>query len=232
MDQLQRITMSIYLNSSFKVGDTLQSVNCGDFEVLEILGWSKVLIRFIKTGYETFAQSPHIKAGSVKDITHPSRFGIGYLGVGKYKFSEGGKATLTTVLWKSMLERCYCPKFQNKMPTYRGCSVCPEWHNFQIFAEWVESNYPTDGVTYQLDKDLLVKGNKVYSPTTCTFLTRQQNVEVSKAKHYVFIDPEGEVVKVYNISKFCKDKDLTRENIGKVHNGKRRSHKGWTKYIL
>lgn len=69
--------------------------------------------------------------------------------------------------WLSMLERCYSSKFQTKKNTYVGCSVCDEWLTFSNFKRWFDSieNGYKDG--YQLDKDIIVKGNKVYSPSTC-----------------------------------------------------------------
>lgn len=76
------------------------------------------------------------------------------------------------IKWKTMLERCYSLKYQKKNPTYIGCSVCPEWRYFSAFRLWME-NQKWQGL--QLDKDLLVKGNKVYSPNTCCFLPQAIN---------------------------------------------------------
>ena len=74
--------------------------------------------------------------------------------------------------WKSMLERCYSAKFQAKNPTYIGCSVCEEWLTFSNFKKWMEAQ-PFEGK--QLDKDILISGNKVYSPEACVFISRQVN---------------------------------------------------------
>lgn len=69
--------------------------------------------------------------------------------------------------WSAMLERCYSEKTQAKRPTYIGCSVAPEWHLFSNFKRWMETQ---DWQGKELDKDLLVTGNKVYSPETCIFV--------------------------------------------------------------
>ena len=74
--------------------------------------------------------------------------------------------------WLAMIERCYSDNFQKERPTYRGCSVCAEWSKFSVFLEWMESK---DWSGKQLDKDLLVPGNKVYSPETCLFVTTEVN---------------------------------------------------------
>lgn len=69
--------------------------------------------------------------------------------------------------WICMLQRCYSEKFQEKRPTYKGCTVCKEWLTFSNFKAWMEGQ---DWKGKQLDKDLLVDGNKVYSPETCVFV--------------------------------------------------------------
>lgn len=69
--------------------------------------------------------------------------------------------------WKSMLERCYCEKFQSKRITYKGCWVCDEWLTFSNFKTWMEQQ---DWEGKQLDKDLLKEGNKVYCPEYCIFV--------------------------------------------------------------
>ena len=74
--------------------------------------------------------------------------------------------------WKSMLERCYSSKFHATRPTYVGCSVAPEWHSFMAFREWMEGE---DWQGMELDKDLLVPGNKVYGPDTCMFVSQNVN---------------------------------------------------------
>ena len=74
--------------------------------------------------------------------------------------------------WCSMLMRCYDAKYQSAYPTYIGCSVCDEWLFFSNFKAWMEQQ---DWIDKELDKDLLVKGNKVYSPELCVFVDRVTN---------------------------------------------------------
>lgn len=75
--------------------------------------------------------------------------------------------------WKDMLKRCYSDKFHSKRPTYKGCTVCDEWLTFSNFKSWMETQRWED---CQLDKDLLIEGNKVYSPETCVFVHRTVNM--------------------------------------------------------
>jgi len=82
-----------------------------------------------------------------------------------------------------MLERCYDPKYQLKKPTYVGCTVCEEWLNYQVFAEWYENNYKEiPNIKFQLDKDLMIKGNKVYSPKNCKLIPHYVNAFLTNNK--------------------------------------------------
>ena len=74
--------------------------------------------------------------------------------------------------WKSMLMRAYSQKYHAKRPTYIGVTVCEEWHSFMAFRAWMETQ---DWEGKQLDKDIIVPGNKVYWPATCVFVSSQIN---------------------------------------------------------
>ena len=73
--------------------------------------------------------------------------------------------------WVHMLERCYSERYQEKKPTYIGCTVCEEWLRFSNFKSWMETQ---DWEGKHLDKDLLVEGNKIYSPDTCILVYLSQ----------------------------------------------------------
>ena len=77
--------------------------------------------------------------------------------------------------WVGMLERCYSPKYHLKEPPYLKCIVCAEWRYFSKFKEWFEDSANGYQEGYELDKDILVKGNKVYSPNTCCFVPQELN---------------------------------------------------------
>lgn len=78
--------------------------------------------------------------------------------------------------WSSMLERCYSIKLQERYPTYKDVSVCNEWLTFSNFKSWMEQQ---DWEGKHLDKDLLVEGNKVYSPEDCVFINNMVNTFVT-----------------------------------------------------
>lgn len=75
-------------------------------------------------------------------------------------------------VWTNMLERGYSDGYKAHAPTYRDVSVCEEWHTFSTFKTWMEQQ-PWEGM--QLDKDILISGNKVYKPEACVFVPGRVN---------------------------------------------------------
>lgn len=109
-------------------------------------------------------------------LKSPTVYGVGYLDDEK-TVGNNGKHLLSYKCWQSMLERCYSNKFQEKCPTYIGCSVCESWKHYSIFKEWFDKNYyEIEGENIQLDKDILIDGNKLYSPDTCVFVPKKINI--------------------------------------------------------
>ena len=118
----------------------------------------------------------NFKKGNVTCPYEPRTCGVGYLGEGKYKARENGKNTDKYVIWHNMLNRCYNPKFHEREPSYKGCKVEDYLLNFQNMGEWIENNYyEVPGERMHLDKDILCKGNKVYSRETCIFVPERIN---------------------------------------------------------
>jgi hypothetical protein len=74
--------------------------------------------------------------------------------------------------WISMLKRCYSDVYQKQKPTYKEVTCCEDWLLFTNFAKWFKNHYV---IGYQLDKDILFKNNKLYSPETCIFVPREIN---------------------------------------------------------
>ncbi len=74
--------------------------------------------------------------------------------------------------WHNMLRRCYSPITHSRQPTYIGCTVVKSWHLFSAFRKWMLKQDYEGNV---LDKDILVRGNKVYSPSTCVFVPARVN---------------------------------------------------------
>lgn len=180
-------------------------------------------------GHRLEVQFARVARGGVKNREHPSVLGVGYLGYGEHGAIENGEKSKAYRVWECMLTRCYSNKYQERNPTYVGCTTHRDWHNFQVFAEWFKSNY-VEG--FELDKDIKVKGNREYSAKACMFVSAAKNTVEAKAKHYKFINPSGVAVDVYNLSDFCRKNGLDHGNMSAVHLGKVAHHKKWKKCKL
>ena len=82
--------------------------------------------------------------------------------------------------WLRMLARCYRESYLKNTPSYTNCEVCDEWKRYSNFEKWF--NNPSNGYKegYALDKDILIKGNKLYSPSTCCFVPNEINALLIK----------------------------------------------------
>ena len=171
-----------YLNEiSYRdcVGKVCKSLNSGDFKVLKYNNSENVEIKFTNTGFEMVAQLGHIRSGKVKDPYVPSVYNIGALGT-KYASTINGVHTKEYKLWTSMLERCYSGNSKNKYPTYEGCEVSDNFKSYEYFYGWCHKQVGFNNKDWQLDKDLLIKGNKVYDENTCVFLPNEINILLTK----------------------------------------------------
>ena len=101
----------------------------------------------------------------------PVMCGIGYHG--RDNVDCCSKAYLR---WHDMMNRCYNDKFHKRQQQYKECTVCEEWWNFCNFEKWYNEHcYTIEDETMDLDKDILFKGNKEYSPATCCIVPHNIN---------------------------------------------------------
>lgn len=99
--------------------------------------------------------------------------GVGINDVDDPIFNHDGTRSPFYEAWASMLKRCYSVKFKVRHPSYSECYCIEEWKYFSNFKSWMETQ---DWEGKQLDKDLLVPGNKMYSPETCVFVSKAVNI--------------------------------------------------------
>ena len=158
-------------------GKIFTSKGYGDFEVINHKNWRHVEIKFVDTNYVTTTRVDKVLSGAVRDRLSPSVFGVGILG--SKEFSSSDKQHR---LWTGMLQRCYCDKYQTNKPTYIGCTVSEYFKRYDNFHKWCENQIGFDQDGWQLDKDLLIKGNKMYSEDLCVFVPHEINLAIVTSK--------------------------------------------------
>lgn len=148
---------------------------------------------------------------------------------GKIWDNVKGKMIPSYIAWMSILSRCYSKSYQHQYKTYIGCSVCDEWLYFSNFKLWYDANC-IDG--WHIDKDILFKGNKIYSPQTCCCVPPEINVALTNSKskrgknligvheymrgrfvstyHKKYLGTSGSEKEIFLRYKFYKEQDLRR----------------------
>ena len=163
-----------------RLGETRNNNQGEVMFIIEYVNSEDITVQFKRTGemvkctYGTFVK------GEVKSHFTGSVYGVGITGLEPTR-DENGKMLDSYKCWQGMLKRCYSVKYQEKYQTYKGCSVCTDWLYYSNFKKWYDDNYyEIDGKISQLDKDILIKGNKVYSPNTCVFVPNFINTLFTK----------------------------------------------------
>ena len=111
-----------------------------------------------------------------REVVKPTVCGVGFNDVG-FQTKVDGKHIWQYKLWASMLKRCFDANCKQLQPTYEDVTCCSEWLSFANFFEWVnkEVGYKGKPVGFEIDKDIIVKGNKIYSPDACSLVPQAVN---------------------------------------------------------
>lgn len=155
-------------------GRSFSTKTSGDLIIVKYLNAKNVKVKFLDTGYETSTTMNNILNGRVKDYLLPSVFGVGVLGGANYS------QEYSCIMWRKMLQRCYDIATHERQPTYVNCSVSNNFKYYPYFKEWCEKQIGFGNKGWQLDKDLLIKGNTTYSEDTCVFVPREINTLLIK----------------------------------------------------
>ena len=162
------------------VGKILKSKNFGEFKVLKCNDSKNVEIQFLNTGYYKVAEMKEVRSGGIKDPYLPSIYGKGFVGTKYCTITENGKNKLEYETWSGVLKRCYSDARKKKRPTYKDCICSDNFNSYEYFYEWCNKQVGFGNEGWHLDKDLLVKGNKVYSEDSCVFLPVEINSALTK----------------------------------------------------
>jgi len=154
------------------VGDTFETKDSGTIRVIELLVGSKAVVEFDDGNTGTFHRA-NIVRGLVKNYMKPIIFNRGFLG------SPRTSKCRAYGVWSQMFNRCYSGKFQ----AYRDCTVNEVWYDFQVFRSWYEEQKNSSILGFELDKDILQRGNKIYCAELCQVIPANLNklLESSRA---------------------------------------------------
>lgn len=172
------------------VGKVFPTKNYGNLKITKYTNNSNIEVLFIDTGYVTTTELGKIKSGKVRDLMRPTIYGIGIIGT-KYPVSQNGIKLTEYTIWQSMLQRTCCDKWKKRYPTYQECTVSENFKSYEYFYEWCHRQKGFGHCNYELDKDILFKGNKLYGEDTCCFVPSQINQLFSRITNYKRTLPVG-----------------------------------------
>lgn len=176
------------------IGEENFNTNGTLMKVINQYNYAEIEVEFQdKYKYSTKAFYQNFKRGVIKNPYDKTVCGVGMIGVGKYKTGGKDYRTKQYAVWEDMMYRCYKESDRHLHPAYEDCTVCEEWHNYQVFGKWYDENfYQIKGERTHLDKDILIKDNKIYSPITCIFVPQRINMIFMKKNRKVDADlPNG-----------------------------------------
>ena len=159
-----------------RVGEVSYTKNGTKATIIEYVNTHKILVEFDdKYKYRYWTSYGNFQRGQ---LTNPyecrSKDGLGFIGIGDYS-SKDHKVAYAK--WRAMLQRCTNPIADKSTESYVECEVCDKWMNFQNFAKWYyENEYPCNNEPLCVDKDILIHGNKIYSPDTCILVPQRINL--------------------------------------------------------
>ncbi|QAX96256.1 hypothetical protein [Vibrio phage vB_VmeM-Yong XC32] len=161
------------------IGDTYASQRTGSFRIEEIVTCKRVRVSFLLTGYVKWTTKHKAENGQLRDPYFPSVYGRGFLGEGDFTSKTRFRGKHLFNIWRNTFQRCYDEKGPRWL-FYKGVEVDKSWWNFQVWAKWFTENQPTGKDVWEVDKDLVGQGLRLYSPETCVLLPRAINASLAE----------------------------------------------------
>lgn len=186
---LDRSHLGFSKTMEYSIGDILENPRGEKAEILDYRPVSKLngtnryehLLKFLDTGFEVWADCYNFKEGKTMDRLKPSVHGIGSIGYppeGAYPLKNNKEYRL----WARIMLRC-SDGYNNE--GYKEVTCSERWKRFDFFYEdvkelynydlWKEYSESDNKNPYEIDKDILVLDNKVYSKETCIFVEKSIN---------------------------------------------------------
>jgi len=178
-------------------GAVFKTNNYGDVEVTEYIDSHNITVKFLNTGAIKNTTASALTTGILKDSEVHDTHKYGVMDIPK-SVGRGGRCDPLYKKWNGMMQRCYNPKNKINNPAYEACTSSETFRHFSKFKSWYYSQIGCEQEGWHLDKDILIKGNKVYSEDTCCIVPPEINVALANNKSVRGYFPQGVI---YNSTK-------------------------------
>lgn len=181
----------IAINRKERLGETKFNNSGESMKIIDYIDSKHILIQF-DNGHSEWTDYGNFKKGRVRNLSKPSSYGVAYCNIpkGAHKYVKEHE------FWRSMLRRCYSERWKKDHPSYIDTQCDNEWLYFDAFVEWIhgQENWGYIEKTtdrFHLDKDILIKGNKNYSPNACCLVPHRVNTLFIKSERNRGMYPIG-----------------------------------------
>ena len=173
----------MYSKRQYRLGEESINYQGNVMKIVEYKNTNNIIVEF-QDNYKTRVHTAYreFQNGRVRNPYYKEIYNVGMIG------SKYSAKTPEYKLWYSILTRCFDEKYKDREPTYNDATCCEEWLLFENFYEWLHSQPNFDkwlhNEGWAIDKDILIKGNKMYSPVTCCLVPRSVNSLFIKRTRY------------------------------------------------
>lgn len=174
-------------------GSVFKTNNYGDVVVLEYNNAIDVTIKFLNTGNVRKTATSELKKGEIRDNEAFPVYKMGVMDIPN-ELRRGQPNPREYSIWNGIRQRCYNENNRDKLMSYKGIKMSDNFKLYSYFKEWCNKQIGFNEDGWQLDKDILVRSNKVYSAETCAFVPNEINCLIHTGKSYRGLLPQGVVL--------------------------------------
>lgn len=178
-------------------GSVFKTNNYGDVVVLEYNNAIDVTIKFLNTGNVRKTATSEIRKGEIRDNEAFPVHAVGIMDVPD-ELRRGEPKPKEYSIWNNIRQRCYNENIRGTNQTYQGVEMSENFKIYSYFKDWCKDQIGFNEDGWQLDKDILSKGVKLYSEDTCCFVPAEINCALPNNKKVRGAFPQGVI---YNCTK-------------------------------
>lgn len=161
-------------------GSVFKTKNYGDVVVLDYYNARDVTIKFLNTSNVRKTGTSELKKGEIRDNEAFPVYVVGVMDIPN-ELRRYHPVPKEYSIWNGIRQRCYNENTRDKLPTYKDVEMSENFKFYSYFKEWCNQQVGFNEDGWQLDKDILSKGVKLYSEDTCCFVPPEINYLILKA---------------------------------------------------
>ena len=171
-------------------GAVFKTNNYGDVEVTEYIDSHNITVKFLNTGAIKNTTASALTTGILKDSEVHDTHKYGVMDMPN-ELQKGKPKPREYSIWNGIRQRCYNENNRDNLMSYKGIKMSDNFKLYSYFKEWCHKQIGFNEDGWHLDKDILVKGNKVYSEDTCCFVPPEINCTITNNKSVRGRFPQG-----------------------------------------